>query len=73
MAVVVSIEQLRKYREHKKNVVKNFLVSYFKDKYESSGEIELPYFIKANNVYNEIIKNNKDLNKYYNKILKRSC
>ena len=66
---VVSIDTLKEYREYKKDVVMKFLTSFFRDEEESSGNsLELPYFIKAKNAYNEMIKNNKDLTKYYNKI-----
>lgn len=66
---VIHIETLRKYREYKKDTVMRFLISYFKDESESSGMfLDLPYFVKAHNTYNEIIKNYKDLTKYYNKI-----
>ena len=68
--VVVNIEQLRNYREYKKDIVMKFLMSYFEDEAESSGNVlDLPYFVKAHNIYNEIIKNSKDLTMYYNKIV----
>lgn len=68
---VISIEQLRSYREYKKKTVMKFLMSYFEDEAESSGNVlDFPYFIKAHNAYNEIIKNSKDLTMYYNKIVK---
>lgn len=70
---VVSIDELRMYREYKKDIVMKFLTSFFRDEEESMGDtVELPYFIKAKNAYNEMIKNNKDLTKYYNKIIKRN-
>ena len=69
---VISMEQLREYREHKKNVVMKFLTSHFRDVEEGLGDVvDLPYFIKAHKAYNEMIKNSKDLTKYYKKIIRK--
>lgn len=57
-----------KQNEMKKSIVFNCLVKYYKDLSETG--INIPYFIRAREHYNKIIKNNKDLNHYYNKIVK---
>ena len=60
-----------KENEKKKNVVLNLLISYYKD-LDETGTVSIPYFLRARDTYNEIIKNNKDLNFYYKKIMNRS-
>lgn len=68
--MIVQFSDLQKQRDYKQSVVMQFLIGYFKDLQDTSG-VDIPYFIKAKNAYNELIHNNKDLNKYYGKIRKR--
>lgn len=68
---VIDFCTYRKENEKKKDVVLNFLISYYKDLNET-GTVNIPYFLRARDTYNEIIKNNKDLNFYYKKIMNRS-
>lgn len=53
--------------ENKKAVILNCLINYYKDLKETG--LNIPYFLRARDKYNEIIKNNKDVNYYYNKII----
>ena len=46
------------------------LLNYYKDLGECS-EISIPYFMEAKTKYNELIKSNKDVNYYFNKIVER--
>lgn len=57
-------------QEYKKAVIYNTLVKYFKDLQDASGT-NIPYFMEANTFYKKIIKNNKDVNYYFNKIVER--
>ena len=57
-------------QEHKKAVIFQTLLNYYKDLNKGS-EISIPYFIEAKTKYNELIKSNKDVNYYFNKIVER--
>lgn len=57
-----------KQNEMKKSIVFSCLVKYYKDLSETG--VNIPYFIRAREHYKKIIKNNKDLNHYYNEIVK---
>ena len=57
-------------QEHKKAVIFQTLLNYYKDLNKCS-EISIPYFIEAKTKYNELIKSNKDVNYYFNKIIER--
>ena len=57
-------------QEYKKAVIFNTLVKYYKDMQDSNG-INIPYFMEAKAKYNELIKSNKDVNYYFNKIVER--
>ena len=52
----------------KKAVIFNTLVKYYKDMQDSKG-VNIPYFMEAKAKYNELIKSNKDVNYYFNKIV----
>ena len=65
--MVIDFNKKKKEVEYKKAVIFNTLVRYYKDLQDSNG-IQIPYFLRARNTFNEIIKNNKDVNYYYNKI-----
>lgn len=66
--MIIQFSDLKKRRDYKQSVVLNCLIDFYKNLQETSG-IDIPYFLRARDKYNEIIKNNKDLNKYYNKIM----
>lgn len=53
--------------ENKKAVIFQTLLNYYKDLKETG--LNIPYFLRAKQKYNELIKNNKDVNYYYNKII----
>ena len=57
-------------QEHKKAVIFQMLLNYYKDLGECS-EISIPYFMEEKTKYNELIKSNKDVNYYFNKIVER--
>ena len=56
--------------DRKKAIIFNTLVKYYKDLQDSKG-VNIPYFIEAKTKYNELIKSNKDVNYYFNKIVER--
>ena len=56
--------------DRKKAVIFNTLVNYYKDFQDSNG-VNIPYFMEAKAKYNELIKSNKDVNYYFNKIVER--
>ena len=57
-------------QELKKVVIFQALLNYYKDLQELNG-INIPYFMEAKAKYNELIKSNKDVNYYFNKIVER--
>lgn len=54
--------------ENKKAVIYDFLVDYYKE-IDAAGTINIPYFLRARDKYNELIKSIKDVNSYYKKIM----
>ena len=56
--------------DRKKAIIFNTLVEYYKDLQNSNG-VNIPYFMEAKVKYNELIKSNKDVNYYFNKIIER--
>ena len=68
--MIIQFADLQKQRNYKENVVMQFLIGYYKDMQYSSG-INIPYFVRARDTYNELIKNYKDLNFYYNKVINK--
>ena len=56
--------------DRKKAIIFNTLVKYYKDMQDSKG-VNIPYFMKDKEKYNELIKSNKDVNYYFNKIVER--
>ena len=57
-------------QEHKKAVIFQTLLNYYKYLQDTNG-VNIPYFIEAKAKYNELIKSNKDVNYYFNKIVGR--
>lgn len=56
--------------DRKKAVIFNTLINYYKYLQDSNG-INIPYFLRARDKYNELIESNKDVNYYFNKIVER--
>lgn len=54
--------------DRKKAIIFDTLVNYYKDLQDSNG-VNIPYFMEAKVKYNELIKSNKDVNYYFNKIV----
>ena len=68
MAVILDFKKYQNAIEKKKSVILNVLIGYYKD-LDKTGTVNIPYFLSARNKYKEIIKNNKDVNFFYNKIM----
>lgn len=68
-SVILDFNKKKKEYEYKKNIILQVLINYYKDFQQSSGGVNIPYFMEAKKHYKKIIKNNKDVNFYYNKIL----
>lgn len=62
--MIVEFSELQRLKKHKENVVKGMLISYWRD-FAESNDIDIPYFLKAEASYKEVIKSYKDLNHYY--------
>lgn len=69
--MILDFNKKKKDIEHKKEVIFNTLVNFYKDLQDSSG-VDIPYFIQAKAKYNELIKSNKDVNYYFSKIVERA-
>ena len=68
--MVINFCAYKEKQEHKKAVIFQSLLNYYKDLGECA-EISIPYFMEAKLKYNELIKSNKDVNYYFNKIVER--
>lgn len=68
MAVILDFKKYQNAIEKKKSVILNVLIGYYKD-LDETGTVNIPYFLSARNKYKEIIKNNKDVKFFYNKII----
>lgn len=71
MAVILDFGKHHKALEEKKATILNVLIGYYKNLNET-GTVNIPYFLRARDTYNELIKNNKDVNFFYNKIMKQN-
>ena len=69
--MIINFQDYKEVQEQKKSVILNVLVNYYKD-LNDSKVVDIPYFLEARNTFNEIIKSNKDVNFYYDKILEYS-
>ena len=69
MAKILDFGKHHKALEEKKAVILNVLIGYYKD-LDETGTVNIPYFLRARDKYNELIKNNKDVKFFYNKIMK---
>lgn len=58
-------KQLRILRDYKRDEIKLALINFYLAKDLADGVIDIPYFIKAENVMNQFIKTNADIDKYY--------
>ena len=52
-------------------ILKKFLINIYKDYEETTGYVDLPYFVRAKNKLDEIIRENK-VNYYYEKVRKHN-
>lgn len=68
MSAVIDFSELKEIHEQKKAVVMQFLNEFYQD---MQVGLDIPYFLKAEQTYKEIIKNNSDLDIFYRKILKK--
>lgn len=68
MAAILDFGKHHKALEEKKAAILNILIGYYKD-LDETGTVNIPYFLRARDKYNELIKNNKDVNFFYNKIM----
>lgn len=71
MAVILDFGKHHKTLEEKKATILNVLIGYYKN-LDETGTVNIPYFLRARDTYNELIKNNKDVNFFYNKIMKQN-
>lgn len=62
-------EQQRQSNLLKYYKIRNAVVNFFEDLQVNADTAELPSFIKADKILLEKIKNQEDLNLYYNKLL----
>lgn len=65
--MIVQFSDLQRQKDYKESIVMSFLIGYYKD-LNDTGVIDIPYFIRARETYNQIIHSYKDLNYYYDKI-----
>ena len=65
--MILNFCNYKEKQERKKLVIFQTLLNHYKAKNKTS-EISISYFIEAKKHFNEIIKTNKDVNFYYNKI-----
>lgn len=68
MAIILDFKRYHQKLEEKKAIILNVLINYYKD-LDETGTVKIPYFLRARDKYNELIKNNKDVNFLYNKII----
>lgn len=66
--MILNFCNYKEKQDMKKSAIFQTLLNYYKDINEAAG-ISIPYFMEAKNKYNELIKSNKDVNFYYDKIL----
>ena len=70
MAVILDFRKHHNALEVKKAAILNVLIGYYKD-LDETGTVNIPYFLRARDKYNELIKNHKDVNFFYNKIMEQ--
>lgn len=67
--MIIEFSELQKRKVYKEQVVKSVLISYYRDLGETNG-VDIPYFLKAESHYKQIVHGMKDLNHYYNLVMK---
>ena len=70
MAAILDFGKYHKALEEKKAAILNVLIGYYKD-LDETGTVNIPYFLRARDKYKELIKNNKDVKFFYNKIMEQ--
>lgn len=68
MAIILDFGKQHETVEKEKAVIYNTLVKFYKD-LDDTGIVHIPYFVRARDKYNEIIKSVKDVHYFYNKIM----
>ena len=68
--MVINLDYYRKIQEHKKAIIFDKLLEYYKDLQDLNG-VNIPYFIEAKAKYDEIIKTNKDVDYYYRMLINK--
>lgn len=64
--MIIDFLKYKEIQEKKKAIIFGFLLGYCKEK--AAGDVNIPYFLDARDMYNDMIKNNKDVNFYYKKL-----
>lgn len=57
-------------RKAKFNEIRKATEDYYIDLANANGQSDLPYFIKAEQVLNEVIKTPADIDYYYNRLIR---
>lgn len=69
MAKIIDFKSKKQTLEEKKAIIFEFILNYCKEK--AIGNVDVPYFLEARDIYKDLIKNLKDLNHFYNKIISK--
>ena len=70
--MIVQFSDLLKIKLHKENVVKGALISYYRDLGETNS-IDIPYFLKAESHYKEMVHSLKDLDRLYKLVTRQEA
>lgn len=62
--MILDFCNFKEKQDHKKMVIFKTLLDFYKKKNECE-KLSIPYFLSAKSKYNELIKNNKDVNYFY--------
>ena len=68
MAIILDFGKQHEAVEKEKAVIYNTLVKFYKD-LDETGTVSIPYFLRARDKYNQIIKSVKDVHYFYKKIM----
>ena len=68
MAIILDFGKQHEAVEKEKAVIYNTLVKFYKD-LDETGTVNIPYFLRARDKYNQIIKSVKDVHYFYKKIM----
>ena len=65
--MILDFIKKKRIYDYKKSVIFEALLNYYKDLSITSG-IDIPYFMRAKQKFEEVIKSNKDVNYYFDKL-----